>query len=107
MQSSTYYHQVISNDMTFSHNQPLYLSCTTTPLRKSFSSTFHSLTSNNSTRFTKPWVRVLLPSLCQKLMAERNPFTLTQQSLMGKRTILALQLSENSYCPIPYTHTCL
>jgi len=31
MQSTTYYHQVISNSMSFSHNQPLYLSYAPTP----------------------------------------------------------------------------
>jgi len=44
------------NGMSFSHSQPLYSSCTPTPLGKIFSPTFHKLTGNNSTRSTKPWV---------------------------------------------------
>jgi len=36
MESSTYYHKVISNGMTSSHKQPFYLSCATTPLGKKF-----------------------------------------------------------------------
>jgi len=35
-------------------------------------------------------VRALLLSSCQRLMAKRNPFTLTHQSPMDKRTIMAL-----------------
>jgi len=37
-------------------------------------------------------------------MAERTPFSLTQQSPLGKRTILALRYSENSYYHITYIH---
>jgi len=99
MQSSTYYHQVKSNNMTFSHNPPLYLSCSTMPLGKGLSHTFHRLTSINLTRLTLP--------AQQRLMVERNPFTLTRQNPMDKRTILALHLSENSYCLITYVHTCI
>jgi len=40
--------------MTFPHNQPLNLSCVTTPLGKGISPSFHRLTSNNSTPLTKP-----------------------------------------------------
>jgi len=90
--------------MPFSHNQPLYLSYATTPLGKVISLAFHRLTSNNSTLSTKPWVRALLLSSCQRLMPERNPFTMSQQKPLGKRTIMALQLSENSYCHITYVH---
>jgi len=90
--------------MLFSHNKPLYLFCATTPLEKVHSPTFHRLTNNNTTRSTKPSVRALLLSSCQRLMVERNPFTLTQQSPLGKRTILTLQLSKTSYCHITYVH---
>jgi len=91
--------------MTFSHNQLIYLSCLTTPLQKGISCTFHKLTSNNFTHLTKPWVRSFLLSSCQSLMAERSRFTLTQQSPSCKRTILTLQLLENSYNSITFIYT--
>jgi len=94
MQSSTYYLQVISNDMTFSHNQLFYLSSVIIPLGKGISHAFHRLTRNNSTYSIKSWVRTLLLSSSQRLMAERNPFTLTQKILLGKRIILVLQFPE-------------
>jgi len=45
------------NGMSLSHSQPLHFSCTLTPLGKIISPTFHRLTSNNSIRSTKPWVK--------------------------------------------------
>jgi len=50
---------ILPPSVTFSHDQPLYLSCTTTPLGKGLSPTFHRLTSNNSTCSTKTWVKEL------------------------------------------------
>jgi len=44
------------DSMTFSQGQAIYISCAPTPLGKVPSPAFHKLTSNNSTRLTKPWV---------------------------------------------------
>jgi len=44
------------NNISLSHSQPLYFSCTPTPLGKILSPAFHRLTNNNSTRSIKPWV---------------------------------------------------
>jgi len=44
------------NGMSLPHRKPLYFSYAPTPLGKIPSPTFHRLTSNNSTRSTKPWV---------------------------------------------------
>jgi len=109
LNSSEYYHQVIltvchsliaNHYILLAHQRllekyfPLLsinLLATTQPARQSlgFSTTTHS---------------TLLLSSCQRLTKEWNPFTLTQQSPLGKETILALQLLESSYSLITYVH---
>jgi len=59
--------------MTFYHNQPLYLSCATTPLGKVFFPTFHRLTSNNSTH-EQALGRSTLAKLMPKTYEGTKPF---------------------------------
>jgi len=79
------------------------LSCATMPLGNGLSLAFHRLTSNKSTRSTQPWVRALLLRSYQRLIAERNYFILTQQSLLGKGATLVIR--EFILSPHMYTQT--
>jgi len=97
----SYYPLVISNITSFSHNQPIYLSCATTLLGKGLSHAFHGLTSNNSTHSTKTWVRALLLSSCQRLMAEKKSFYL--DFIVIKELILSHHICTLMYI-IPHHH---